>query len=247
METANDNTTAVMDLPEDEEEKTVFTFDELDEGAKNNFRYQWAEWMQPEECSDFVVEGYHEKLEALGYSDLDWSWSGFSSQGDGASFTGSFDFSGENLKRVLGQETYDQLIGILMVFRLHGVIEEGCAGKLSLCGKVTRNSHRYSHEHTVSCDGATLYLGDTIYWSVDELPNVLGESDETDELCESLRNQLEAIENFADKAVLEDARSHMRDFYRDLEKEYDYQLSDEHLSEICDANEYRFDENGRLL
>ena len=48
------------------------------------------------------------------------------------------------------------------------------------------------------------------------------------------------------QAVLEWARSKARELYRNLEKEYEYQTSDEYIAETCEVNEYVFDEDGTM-
>ena len=48
-----------------------------------------------------------------------------------------------------------------------------------------------------------------------------------------------------------DVEEAMRDFahwmFRQLRDEYDYRNSDEYISETCEANEYEFDNNGRIV
>ena len=46
--------------------------------------------------------------------------------------------------------------------------------------------------------------------------------------------------------ALDEARSYADDIYKQLEKEYDYEVSDEHIQEIAEINEWRFDEDGYL-
>ena len=45
-------------------------------------------------------------------------------------------------------------------------------------------------------------------------------------------------------AMLESARDFAREIYRNLEKEYEHQTSDEYIAELCEANEYEFNEDG---
>jgi hypothetical protein len=54
----------------------------LGENRDINIDYNWWEW---------VYEDWIQKLEELGYKNIDINFSGFHSQGDGASFTGNVD------------------------------------------------------------------------------------------------------------------------------------------------------------
>lgn len=69
-----------------------FKFDQLDDHAKEKAR----EWMRqghyedPDTWwADHIIDEWKEELDKMGFPDADISWSGFSSQGDGASFTSS--------------------------------------------------------------------------------------------------------------------------------------------------------------
>lgn len=77
------------------------------------------------------------------------SWSGFGSQGDGASFTGSAAFAADALEKVKDYAPQDQ--------ELHRIAAE-CAeyGKQGIRCKLERNSHHYSHANTVSVDAYRL-------------------------------------------------------------------------------------------
>lgn len=45
-------------------------------------------------------------------------------------------------------------------------------------------------------------------------------------------------------AMLESARDFAREIYDQLEQEYEYETSDEYIAELCEANEYEFNEDG---
>lgn len=82
------------------------------------------------------VDSFHvEKLEAHGFNDIKSSWSGFSSQGDGASFT-SGSINVEKFLRKMGKWSAFKV--------LHNAIS---TGELSL--NVVSIDSRYSHEYTV--------------------------------------------------------------------------------------------------
>jgi hypothetical protein len=82
------------DFDEDGHRGGEFTIDQLDDRAKENARSWWREGAADYEWWDFIYEDWKEWLERAGFSGPDISFSGFSSQGDGASFTAnSFDFN----------------------------------------------------------------------------------------------------------------------------------------------------------
>jgi len=68
--------------------KTYLTFDELNDSQKKRVIEKNRDINVDTECwTDCVLEEYKSKLKSLGFYDIDFCWSGFWSQGDGASFT----------------------------------------------------------------------------------------------------------------------------------------------------------------
>lgn len=84
------------------------------------------------------------------------------------------------------------------------------------------HSGHYYHEYCVTFD--TDYLYD--YYQA---------SDKVSEQAADFEEELAEI-----------CREYMREVYRDLEKEYDYQTSEEAVAEMCAANDYEFYENGKF-
>ena len=75
-------------LSESEDDKS-YTFDELSPEAKKHaidsnrdYHIDSHNWWDP------IIEGFTEEIEAIGMTDIHCAFSGFYSQGDGASFTG---------------------------------------------------------------------------------------------------------------------------------------------------------------
>ena len=71
-------------------EKTVYQFSELSEKAKETVLNKYRENFDFEFYSECIIENFKEKLENIGFNDVEIYYSGFSSQGDGACFTYSF-------------------------------------------------------------------------------------------------------------------------------------------------------------
>lgn len=115
----------------------AYTFDELSDDAQakacEDNRYcntEFSEW------HDYHIEYYTEKLEDEGWKDIDISFSGFCSQGDGASFTGKVcDLPKLNIAWGLG-------LTKLQAFVL---------GEYTTITLV-RHNHHYSHSNTVHCN-----------------------------------------------------------------------------------------------
>lgn len=114
----------------------LFSYDELSEKARERVR----ELMEPQhDWWDFVYEGWQEKLAALGYSDVEIQFSGFWSQGDGASFTASV-----NLEEWIKANKY----GNRFRLTLNAIRRE----YVDSVAKVIRTSSHYLHYNTVKCD-----------------------------------------------------------------------------------------------
>ena len=117
------------------EEIKIYTFDELSESAKQkaiekrrywNVEYNW--WSH---VYDWFKETYPQ------YEDCEISHSGFSSQGDGASFTFRLDSSYfEKWVEALDIPEWKKAILVHYTPEFHG----------------SRNTHRYSHKFTVTTD-----------------------------------------------------------------------------------------------
>lgn len=108
---------------------------------------------------------------------------------------------------------------------------------------ITANDSRriYSHSNTMVRDD---WAG---YWQTDD-----GAHLEVGMFAgASVSNLFDALpEDYADTIAdeaLESARDYADDIYKKLRDEYEYMCSEEYIAELCDANEYLFDENGKLV
>lgn len=63
------------------------TVEELEPSVMEKVLTRYRDWNVDHEWWEFTYDDYKEKLENIGFEDPDFSFSGFSSQGDGASFT----------------------------------------------------------------------------------------------------------------------------------------------------------------
>jgi hypothetical protein len=203
---------------------TLYTFNELSDGAKENARQRWRDGF---ECDDsfyeFIYEDAATVADIMGFDicqtrktlmngshryDPTIYWSGFSSQGDGACFEGSYSYKKgcvDAIKKYAPNDT-----------ELHNIVQSLVQMQkpwfYKLTGSVKHRGHYY-HELSMDC---SLDHTDDIYAQLPE--------DEFKEIC-------------ADFA---------RWIYRQLEREYEWQMSDEYVDEAIIINEYEFTEKGEI-
>ena len=209
-------------------QELVCTFDELSDSAKETAR----DWMRDCEIEDFGKDTeslYYSALAAakiLGIdfddkgkrSEPDIRWSGFSSQGDGASFVGSYSHAPNSPTRIRSEFPTDTA--------LHAIADGLDAiqnGYKLLTGhrinaRITQDDNHYVHAQTMSVTVEDAETGD-------ELEDV-----------EPEEKILDLMRDFADW------------IYKGLEAEYDYRLSDENIDERIGDGVYKFDaETGKVV
>jgi hypothetical protein len=144
-------------------------------------------------------------------------FSGFSSQGDGASFTGYIKDNIAFLKAHDLAETYPWITKLL-----------GMGGDFTL--EIKRVSHHYAHENTIGVDliFTTMFCHMLEYHQRDDLRSVIAErwDQHLDEEYASICG-----------VVAEIVRDYCRDLYNTLRKEYDYLTSDEAVWEAIETND----------
>lgn len=200
-----------------EAEKDVFRFDELSDDAKEHARESERESQSQDFDTEFLYADFQETANILGIIfdvNNDLHWSGFSSQGDGASFSGMYSCSpnaSAKIREERPEETdlhkiADGLQAIQVGYRL-------TTGH-TISAKIEQDG-RHCHEQTMS---------------IGTLEDETGEGlDYGDDLW---------------KRVLELMRDFARYMYKSLEAEYDYRQSDECIDEILKDSDYQFDEDG---
>lgn len=219
--------------------KTVYTFQELldlhtagkaTEKAVQKAR-QWLQEVQTDgEWYDATYDCWKEALEQIGLCEPEISFRGFSSQGDGASFTARIDIAKLAGFLAVEIEPKNCIEGNPEDFRPW--IVHKCGSKttdpkyrqLARIGdwldkpEVRRTSSHYCHERT--CEVSLSVYGDHRCPSVDKLLRQFAKDAET------LRLAL------------------CKTIYRDLEDEYEYLTSDDALLELARGNDYTFTISG---
>lgn len=203
--------------------KTVYTFAELSDAAKEKARNWWrtAE-SQDWHGAESVIEDAERVAEILGIEfdtqsvklmgggtrkDSLVYWSGFSSQGDGACFAGWYAYAKGCARKIREYAPQDET--------LHAIADElARLQRRAFYGLTARMRHRGHYYHS-GCMAVEV-----------EYSRALPE-----DLESGIADQMRA---FADW------------IYRQLEKEYEYMMSDESAEESIACNGCEFDESGRI-
>lgn len=196
---------------------------ELHEADPKRFEeehWKWTEHMPDYEWYDYLLNDFKEQGKAKGFDIEDIRFTGFWSQGDGASWTGDVDIvkyiEANNLQADPQWFGLGELVKGEWVARYVGVY--------------TRDP-RNSHYNTMRSE----WYRDTQYdeSSVFDAGPLMGAlvskvADSVDwELCE--------------EHMLEDAKSFADDMYKALREEYEYLTSEESFIEHCECNEVMFE------
>ena len=197
-------------------EYQVFYFDELSDEAKEKAIEKAREWACTDDFwHDFLIDDAKEIGRIIGIDIKNIYFSGFSSQGDGACFEGSYEYRKGSVKELKKYAPKDK--------ELHRIVLE--LSKIQrkffyqLSATVKQSGH-YMHEMCTDID---------VYNDADNRPGWSNEINEYED------------------AVKELLRDYMRWIYKILEKEFEYQTSDEVLIENIKINGYEFNADGSLF
>lgn len=219
-------------------EITLYQFDELNDKAKekavHNYHTNWMDddWYQ---CTYEYMkeEGEHKH----GFRVDDIRFSGFWSQGDGASWCGAVNLADWVNKTFNSTDKEHPLTQIFLALLDEGWIESKVL--------VSFDSSRYCHENTMSVntidhyyaidDGSVLEIGMLKGAKVMDLLKTLGCTEVKGSVFDTMHDRLE-----------EDCRAFARDIYRELEADYEGQTTEEAIGEAYACNDVWFDESGRI-
>jgi hypothetical protein len=216
-------------------EVEVFKYGELSEQSQQKAREWYIEGMDYEWWEgtyEMIIEDGKEK----GFYIDKIFFSGFYSQGDGASWTGQVDV------RQWIEVNEDDSIGLSAWCQL---IQEDVVSKHV---KVVANNSHYCHESTMQFSD----VQDDTYDVNDEhemvLPSIfkgmqvqhLFDIIATDPDC-----RYKGVDDIT-KAITESGKDYAKDIYQRLREEYEYLCSEEMMIDHFDCNDYHFNEDGRL-
>ena len=224
-----------------EESSTTYTYEQLNDNAKEKVRQWWYEHGAEHEWWDCAYEDFKEEGRKLGFDIGKMNFSGFYSQGDGACWSGHIDVVAwlrSHSEDSIGLEAWIQLIN------------ESFAEKHIPVGG--GNAH-YSHSGTMSfgywdsvldsngddLDGDDALLNkDSIFQGM-HFKDLLSIIMHDDNMPHKTLNDIE-------EATAQSARDYADELYKRLREEYEYIVSEANLIEMCDINDWKFDEEGRM-
>ncbi len=201
---------------------TYYSFDELSDHAQQKIletiRSEWHYLFETDE--EWLIEDIVENHPHI--TGMDIKYSGFHSQGDGASFTGNLDseWAIDYIRENYGQEPSPTE----QESRWNG------SENLRYIGvSFERNSHHYCHENTVNTE-----LCDSVEWAVH-----IEENDRLVRECNKM------IPDFVE--LLEEYRRDLcNTIYDRLHIAYEHCYSDENIIELIRCHDYLFDEYGNF-
>ena len=182
--------------------------------------------------AECIITHYKESGEDKGFDIDHIYWSGFCSQGDGACWVGRVD-----MDRWMNSEDSKALLEP----NEHAILYEIIVENEAICSqyRISHGSSHYYHSNTMRIDGTEAYLDEPLRHGI------MAGADPR-QLLEALGGVNSMCEKLED-AVLQSAKDYADDIYQALEKEYDYISSDEYLMELCESNDYRFNDDGHLV
>lgn len=213
-------------------EYTVYTFDELSDKAKERALITHIEWIDNDWDTD-IIDNFKLEGSKRGFEIADVRYTLAYSQGDGVAWQG-----GINAKWFLDYHLKDDDPDYTRYIVLRELIREDW---LNLRPEVGYSGFKYhSMQVSINCGYSTVSFndGEVLASGVLQGANIydLGQGINDDELINRLEEWMER-----------EAKSYAEDIFHELRKEYEYQTSTENFKELCDANEWRFDENGNLF
>lgn len=223
----------------------AFEFDELSDSAKEKAREwyrrssdaynDWSESTIEEAVREAALMGIDiETRKSRGH--CIW-WSGFSSQGDGACFEGTWRASEVRADRVA--DGWGEDPATTEIKRIAAEFDRIAKAYPQASFTVKHRGH-YSHEN---CTEFNFYSGaDDVDCQHKTLEAHISMDDSLDDRFDLARQRYG--DAFPKDDLKEAAKSFMRWIHRQLEKEYEYQNSDERVDENIRANDYLFSEEG---
>jgi len=215
-----------------------YSFEELSDEAKEkaldamrDINTDRSGWDEP------ITTDFENEMGEFGLDNVKISYSGFYSQGDGASFTGNVIDAKTFMAKALDMKDTEWID----MSNDENPEDEGSRLRADLLDigfdtrekltpdnfyiEIVRTSNRHSHENTI--EGKV---------SIEDIP-------------ESIEDEIpsQAIENEIQGKVTNWARAKSKELYRNLERYYDDLTSDEEVKGTIIANEYKFDEDGTLI
>lgn len=196
----------------------LFTFNELSDSAKEKARAWWRSCNDGDTFwSECVIDDAKEQGRNMGLDIDKVYFRGFWSQGDGACYEGTWHAC--DVKAGETAKDWGDSPATKEIRRIAAEFEE-TAKNFPNASFSVKHSGYYCHEFSTSFNVS------------------LGEDKDNGSISQEEWSRAEGD-------LIETARDYMRWIYRQLEKEYEYQNSDEVIDELLESNGYSFREDGK--
>ena len=208
-------------------------FQQLSNYAKQHAITEYGQ--PPDDWHEDIYARAMEEGPARGFHLAEIQFSGFSSQGDGASWTGHVwlpDFIEYHNKPE--HDDYTQYVV------LRELIKDGwCEESLT----ISRHGFYYNHSGMMRGSG----VDDRLHYAEDDsvMDRGILEGANVKELAKSINT--DGMFNDLDEWVLRKAQAYANDIYKQLKEEYEGYTSNEYFKDLCDINGWRFNINGTLI
>lgn len=195
----------------------LFTFNELSDSAKEKARAWWRSCNDGDTFwSECVIDDAKEQGRNMGLDINKVYFRGFWSQGDGACYEGTWH--AYDVKAGETAKDWGDSPATKEIRRIAAEFEETAKNFPNASFSVKHSGH-YCHEFSTSFNVS------------------LGEDEDNGSISQEEWSRAEGD-------LIETARDYMSWVYKQLEKEYEYQNSDEMIDELLESNEYTFREDG---
>jgi hypothetical protein len=199
----------------------VFEYSELEDKAKEKAK-QWYRETLDYEWYDFTKEDFERILKDMGFKNVSSQFSGFYSQGDGA----SFNFKGLDIKALLNFSDKHNSMPYFDILD----------GWKQAHKKTLRNIKRF--QDILYCNSEVInhhYCHEKSRISRVELDNYGHKNNK----------KTEKFTNYFEEYLTELMEDFSRAYYKALENDWDYINSDKSIEEGMEANEYTFTKDGK--
>ena len=211
----------------------VYEFSELPHNAQYHAIAEYGQ--PPDDWHDEIIQRAKEEGPERGFNLNEVQFSGFHSQGDGASWTGHIDLA--TFIAYHNKPEHDDYAQYTILAEL---IKDGwCEGHV----EISRSGFYYNHSGMMRSAG----IDDRVHYAEDDSVVERGilEGANVKELAKSINT--DGMFNDLDEWVLRKAQAYANDIYKQLKEEYEAYTSEEYFIELCDINGWRFDKHGKLL
>lgn len=197
----------------------AYTFDELNDEAKEKARDKHRDWYTQDDWWDYTYENANRMGAAMGFFNMEIQFSGFCSQDDGASFSANYVNTAGAVDAI---KSMCNDMGLLRIAKEITALQ--IATKLQI-------GYFFDKDVIVQRLGNSVHSGCMV--------TGFDDNEYPDEIQTAMRETDLEFQNLT--------RSFADWIYNQLEAEYNYLASDEHLNEVLPESHLRFDEDGSTL